>query len=53
MDISDCKILVHIFGKVDLPRCVNWSLRKIPEMVGTSLKWVVDNNLYMDDFLVV
>ena len=49
--ISDYKKLVHIFGKVDSPCCVNWALRKVPEMVDKSLKRVVANNFYMDDFL--
>ena len=49
--VSDYKMLVHLFDKVDLPCCVNWALRKVPEMVGKSLKRVVANNFYMDDFL--
>ena len=53
MDVSDYKILVHIFGKVDSPHCANWALRKVPEMVDTSLNWIVANNFYMDDFLVL
>ena len=48
---SDCKMLVHIFGKVYSPCCANWALREIPEMVDKSLKRVVANNFYMDDFL--
>ena len=48
--VSDYKMLVHIFGKVDLPCCVNWAL-KVLEMVDKSLKTVVANNFYMDDFL--
>ena len=31
--VSDNKMLVHIFGKVDSPCCTNWALRKVPEMV--------------------
>ena len=31
--VSDNKMLVHIFGKVDSPCCANWALRKVPEMV--------------------
>ena len=49
--ISDYKKLVHLFGKVDSPCCANWALRKVPEMVDKSLKRVVANNFYMDDFL--
>ena len=49
--ISDYKMLVHIFCKVDLPYCVNWALRKIPEMVDKSLKRVVAANFYIDDIL--
>ena len=36
--VSDYKMLVHIFGKVDSPFCANWALRKVPEMVDKSLK---------------
>ena len=42
--VNDYKMLVHIFGKVDLPCCTNWALRKVPEMVDKSLKSVVVNN---------
>ena len=49
--VSDYKTLVHLSGKVDLPCCANWALRKVPEMVDKSLKRVVANNFYMDDFL--
>ena len=41
-------MLVHILGKVD-SRCVNWVLRKVPEMVDKSLKRVVASNFYMSD----
>ena len=44
-------MLVHIFGKVDSLCCANWALRKVPEMVDKSLKGVLANNFYMDDFL--
>ena len=44
-------MLVQVFGKVDLPCHANWALRKVPEMVDKSLKRVVANNFYMDDFL--
>ena len=49
--VSDYKTLVHIIGKVDSPCCANWPLRKVPEIVDKSLKRVVANNFYMDDFL--
>ena len=48
---SDYKMLVHIFGKVYSPWCANWTLRKIPEMEEKSLKRIVANNFYRDDFL--
>ena len=49
--VSDYKMLVYIFGKGDSPCCANWALRMVPEMVDKSLKRVVANNFYMDDFL--
>ena len=49
--VSDYKMLAHIFGKVELPSCAIWSLRKVPEMVGKLLKEVMANNFYMDNFL--
>ena len=49
--VSDYKMRVHIFGKVDSPCCANWALRKVPEMVGKSLRKVVANNFYLNDFL--
>ena len=49
--VSDYKILVHIFSKVDSPCCESWALRKVPKVVDKSLKRVVANNFYMNDFL--
>ena len=49
--VSDYKMLVHIFDKVDSPCCANGALRKVPEMIDKSLKWVLANSFYMDDFL--
>ena len=49
--VSDYKMLVHIFRNVDSPCCANWALRKVPEMVDKSLKRLVANNFYVDDFL--
>ena len=48
---SDYKMLVHIFGKVYSPWCANWTLRKVSEMEDKSLKRIVANNFYRDDFL--
>ena len=49
--VSDYKMLVHIIGKVGLPCCANWTLRKVPEMVDKSLERAVANNIYRDGFL--
>ena len=49
--VSDYKMRVHIFRKVDSPCCANWALRKVPEMVDKSLRKVVANNFYLNDFL--
>ena len=49
--VSDYKMLVHIFGKVDLPCRVNWALRNVPEMLEKLIKGIVANNFYMDEFL--
>ena len=49
--VSDYKMLVHIFGKLDSPFCANWTLRKVPGMVDKSLKREVADHFYMDDFL--
>ena len=48
--VSDYKMLAHIFDKVDSP-CANGALRKVPEMIDKSLKWVLANSFYMDDLL--
>ena len=48
---SECKMLVHIFGKVYSTWHANWTLRKVPEMEDKSIKRVVANNFYRDEFL--
>ena len=50
---SDYKMLVHVFGKVDSPCCANWALKKLHEIVGRSLKGVVNNNFYVDVFCLM
>ena len=49
--ISEYIMLVHVFGKVDSPCCVNWSLREVPKYSDQSLVDVVTKNFYMDDLL--
>ena len=49
--VSDYKMLVHVFGEVDLSYRVNWALRNVPEMVEKLIKGIVTNNFYMDEFL--
>ena len=42
---------VHLFGKVDSPCIVNWALRKSGEDSTEEVKFVLNNNFYMDDYL--
>ena len=42
---------VHLFGKVDSPCIANWALRKSGEDSTEDVKFVLNNNFYMDDYL--
>ena len=42
---------VHLFGKVDFPCIANWALRKSGEDSTKGMKFVLNNNFYMDNFL--
>ena len=49
--LLDCQMNVHLFGKVDFPCIANWALRKSGEDSTKGMKFVLNNNFYMDNFL--
>ena len=49
--LLDSQMDVHLFGKVHCPCIANWALRKSGEDATKDLKFVLNNNFYMDDYL--
>ena len=49
--LLDCQMKRHLFGKVDSPYSENWVLRKSGEDSTEDMKFVLNNNFYMDDYL--
>ena len=49
--LLDCQMNVHLFGKVDSPCIANCALRKSGEDSTEDVKFVLNNNFYMDDYL--
>ena len=49
--LLNCQMNVYLFGKVDFPYIANWALRKSGEDSTKDVKFVLNNNFYMDDCL--
>ena len=49
--LLDCQMNVHLFGKVDFPCIANWALMKSGEDSTKDMKFVLNNNFNMDNFL--
>ena len=49
--LLDCQMNVHLFGKVDFACIADWVLRKSGEDSTKDVKFVLNNNFYMDDYL--
>ena len=49
--LLDCQMNVHLFGKVDFACIADWALRKSGEDSTKDVKFVLNNNFYMDDYL--
>ena len=46
-----CQMNVHLFVKVDFPYIANWTLRKSREDSTEDVKYALNNNFYMEDYL--
>ena len=49
--LLDCQKNVRLFGKVDSPCIANWVLRKSGEDSTEHVKFFLNNNFYMNDYL--
>ena len=49
--LLDCQMNVHLFGKVDSSCIANWALRKSGEDSTEDVKFVLNNNFYIDDYI--
>ena len=44
-------MLVHLFGKVDSPCIINWSIKTAADNASPDVKFAINSNFYKDDFL--